>query len=307
MLRLDLLKEFSKALPFSYAHLAALCRRKVLVQLFGEDPATAICPEYCCNVCEMPTVLQKDRKLKLCVLVQTINELPSLGEVKVTEWVRGGEIAWMRNVNRHDPTAYNSSPPGLSKEWWRIFIRQVSASGYILRTVKPAAFGISIQGAYAHLEVTEKGRNAISKDAPVLLPESTLFKDQLSLATATARRQNGSKQRTGKGKHLLPILKNLLTDEENWLRLMPDNKETYQFPGWHDTIVGNVLYYTDNVTDLPQHSGDHHLWHDIQFSKAGTTKNTMSVVINEKKENLSYWMSQCSGVKNVTIFCQMLV
>ena len=88
-----------------------------------------------------------------------------------------------------------------------------------------------------------------------------------------------------------------MIEEENWLRLTSDNKERYQFPGWHDTSVGSVLYYADNVTDLPQYSGDHHLWHDIQFSKAGTTKNTMSVVINEKKVNLSYWMSQCNGVK----------
>ena len=47
----DSSKEFSKALPISYAHLAALCRRKVLVELFGKDPTTAICPEYCCDVC----------------------------------------------------------------------------------------------------------------------------------------------------------------------------------------------------------------------------------------------------------------
>ena len=53
----------------------------------------------------------------------------------------------------------------LSKEWWRIFIRQASAAGFILRSVKPATFGTSIQGAYAQLE-----ENAIAGEGHVLLP-----------------------------------------------------------------------------------------------------------------------------------------
>lgn len=59
----------------------------------------------------------------------------------------------------------------------------------------------------AYLEVIEKGRNTLSKDASVLLPESTVFQDQLTLSTTTARKQVSSKQRIGKGKHMLPILK----------------------------------------------------------------------------------------------------
>ena len=55
--------------------------------------------------------------------------------------------------------------------------------------------------------------------------------------------------------------------------------------------------YTDNVTTLPQYSGEHHLWQDIQFGKASTSKNTMSVVINGRKESLNYWMARCNGVK----------
>ena len=56
------------------------------------------------------------------------------------------------------------------------------------------------------------------------------------------------KHRTGKGKHLLPILKRLIEYEENWLELTPSNKERYLFPGWHDSNVSNALYYTDAST-----------------------------------------------------------
>ena len=163
-------------------------------------------------------------------------------------------------------------------------------------SVKPAAFGANIQGAYALLEPTSKGRDAITNEGAILLPECANLQ---SFAT-NSRAKTNPKHRIGKGKHLLPILKRLIDDEENWLRLTPNNKERYLFPGWHDSKVGNALYYTDDVTKLPQYSGEHHLWQDIQFGKATTSKNTMSVEINRRKESLNYWMAKCNGVKKCT-------
>ena len=99
----------------------------------------------------------------------------------------------------------------------------------------------------------------------------------------------------------MPIMKRLLCEEENWLELTSSYKERYLFPGWHDSSEGNVLYFTnDDVTALPQHRGEHHLWQDIQFGKTSTSKNKMSVTLNEKKETLNYWIAQCSGVKKCT-------
>jgi len=45
--------------------------------------------------------------------------------------------------------------------------------GYILHMVKPATFGAAscVQGAYAQLEPTPKGRDAVSSDHPTLLPD----------------------------------------------------------------------------------------------------------------------------------------
>ena len=85
-----------------------------------------------------------------------------------------------------------------------------------------------------------------------------------------------------------PILKNLLCDIKNWAPL--DTKEKYQYPGWHGSTVGNVLYYTDNVKSLPQYSEPHFLWSDIQLimSKSSTTKNRFTVNINSTEEYLQY-------------------
>ena len=155
----DSAHQFSAALPFSYAHLAGLCRRKLLLELFGENSDVA-CPERCCDVCDQQIGLLTDRKSELALLIQAIDELKNLGEVKITEWIRGGNVAWMQNIVKSNPSAYGKSPPGLSKEWWRCFIRQCSAAGHIIRLVKPANFGATtmIQHILSYIEPTSKGK-----------------------------------------------------------------------------------------------------------------------------------------------------
>ena len=263
----------------------------MLLELFGEN-ADITCPEQCCDVCDQQIGLLTDKKSELALIIQAIDELKGLGEVKVTEWIRGGNVAWMQNIVKSNPSAYGKSPNGLSKEWWRCFIRQCSTTGHIKRLIKPATFGAttSIQGAYAQLKPTSKGQNAVSEEKSALLPQLNVITAQIAVKASKAQNK-----RIGKGKHLLPILKNLLFYSENWVPL--DAKEKYQYPGWHDSSVGNILYYTENVKSLPHYSEPHFLWSDIQLSKASTTKNKFTTKITSKEVNLQYWLSHCNGVK----------
>ena len=80
----DSAHQFSPALPFSYAHFAGICRRKLHLELFGENSDVA-CPAQCCNVCDQQIDLLTDRKPELALLIQAIDELKNLGEVKITE------------------------------------------------------------------------------------------------------------------------------------------------------------------------------------------------------------------------------
>ena len=41
----------------------------------------------------------EERKNELSILILATDELCKMGEVKVTECVRGGQIAWMQNVH----------------------------------------------------------------------------------------------------------------------------------------------------------------------------------------------------------------
>ena len=74
-------------------------------------------------------------------------------------------------VSSHSVYGKGSS---LSKKWWRKFIRQAAAAGYISCIIK--TFGTS-NGAYAQLHVTEKTRNLIASDVGVLLPEFVVEKE----------------------------------------------------------------------------------------------------------------------------------
>ena len=239
-----------------------------------------------------------DRKPELALLIQVIDELKSLGEVKITAWLRSGNVAWMQNIVKVNPSAYGKSLHGLSKEWWRCFIHQCAAEGYILCAIKLATFGSAttpIQGAYAKLEPPCKGRNALTSQEAVFLPQLNMPNEKLQ--TSVSLRQQST--RTGKGKHMLPILKPLPCSSENWVPLQ--TKERYQYPGWHDeNTAGNVLYFAENIESLPHYSGPHFLWSDIQLCKSSTTKNC-------RNQNICTIGSRgavgSEDVVNATMFC----
>lgn len=170
----DTARQFSDGLPFCYAHMAGRCRRKFILESFGEGSDIA-CPESCCDVCQREIGELTDRKTELSILINAIDELGKMGEVKITEWIRGGCTAWMSNITKRATSAYGKSPPGLSKDWWIGFIRQCASAGYISRSIKPATYSQTVQGSYASLQPTEKGRHTVSSGQQVLLPEVTSY------------------------------------------------------------------------------------------------------------------------------------
>ena len=158
----DVAQQFSNALPFCYAHLAGKCRRRIMLQSFGEDDVNLQCPDDCCDVCQLELGTLIDQSMELSILLKAIDKLPKMGEVKITEWVHGRQIAWMKDITKHDMSAlYAISPTRFSKKWWRGFIHQCFLAGYISRIIKPITYGQTVQGAYASLKPTEKGQSVI--------------------------------------------------------------------------------------------------------------------------------------------------
>ena len=120
-------------MKFCYSHLSGRCRRKTLIEMFGENAINAKCDSKCCDVCEFGVIQMEDSLHELSILITAIDELGNRGEVKITEWIRGGQLTWVKDVRQKEETAYGKSPKGLSKGWWRNFIRQAAAAGFIKR------------------------------------------------------------------------------------------------------------------------------------------------------------------------------
>ena len=78
-------------MQFCYSHLSGKCQRKVL---FGNN---AKFDNACCDICKSGVMQMEDRLHKLKLLVM---ELGSRGEVKITDWIRGGQLSWMKDIDK---------------------------------------------------------------------------------------------------------------------------------------------------------------------------------------------------------------
>ncbi len=67
---------------FVLSHLVKQCRRKVILQHFGEDPADGIAEQRCCDVCEL-TDQDDDRQSEILAVLKAVKEIPGFGETKV--------------------------------------------------------------------------------------------------------------------------------------------------------------------------------------------------------------------------------
>ena len=265
---------FSKALKFSYAHLARKCRHEVVLEGFGEQMQMQQNADNCCDVCALPQVSLNNMLHELTIMVNAIDEIRTKGEKKLAQFIRGSNEAWIKSLpNLSSSTAYGKSPSNLPLEWWRQFARQCSVAGYLDRKVDCGTFQGRQAGVFSYYEVAQKGRDAIATNKEVLLPPIAKF-DVATLATPKSfqelskGKEMEKKKRVGRGSNPLSVAKELMKSPDNWQEIV--SKEQYQFPGVSINTQRNTLLYSKDISKLPQYvaSKPHFLWKDIQLSKA---------------------------------------
>lgn len=74
-----------------YAHLGGLCRRRLILNLFGEKDTEPTSLGDCCDVYKSETNVS-DHKRELKILIDAMDTIRSKGEVKIAEWIRGSNI-----------------------------------------------------------------------------------------------------------------------------------------------------------------------------------------------------------------------
>ena len=210
---------FSKALKFSYAHLARECRHEVVLEGFGEQLQMHQDPDNCCDVCVLPKVSLNNRLHELTIMVNAIDEIGTKGEKKLAQYVRCGNEAWIKSLaNLSASKAYGRSPPNLTLEWWHQFARQCSVAGYLDRKVDCGSYFSRSTSRCIFLLWKEK--------------------------------KKWRKKRFGRGSNPLSVAKELMKSQDNWQEII--SKEQYQFPGVSINAQSSAVLYSKDISKLPE-------------------------------------------------------
>lgn len=183
--------------------------------VFGEPPnATG----DCCDVCLQNNASEvADFKEEPNILIDALNHVGCKGEAKVTEWIRGSHIAWTNE-------SYGNRK-GKDVKFWRAFIKQchvVSLVQLELRSMIKSSGMYAVNGVYY---ATQRGIEALSKTEPLLLPTCN---------TGNSNSQSGrcwksleiKKKRVGKGSNILTVVRRLLSEPENWMKVVSKSTST---------------------------------------------------------------------------------
>ena len=182
--------------------------------------------------------------------MDAINNIGAKGEAKLAQWIHGSSVAWTSSYNRKSMSYGNFK--GKSEMWWRTFIRQCHVAGCVdkqLKSIIKKSGHYSIQGVYHVL--TKANKDLAREDSRILLykaPEGEITSQKTSTKKSRCNNSEPCKaqsSRVGKGTHGLVIVRNLLTDKENWI--IPNTESEWQFPG---NFLTKNLTNTNNVLCL---------------------------------------------------------
>ena len=294
-----ILSEFSKSWQYVQAHTAGICRRKLLLETFSENDSECVATGVCCDVCEQKSSLNySDFKEELKIVNDALEQVGNKGELKVAEWIRGSKISWTNTFNKNCLSYGNHRGRDIS--FWRKFLRQCHVMSLVRYELKSIIKKNGFYAVYGIYHVSHKGIEFVKSNEPLLLPniQGEGLKRQNTASNWTDDQSSKHKRiRNGKGSNILSVVKKCLSEPENWLNV--NSKASYQFPGVFSTPVMQQLYFTNDFSKLVQSCDDpHFIWKDIQLSKGSLNKDRLiTVEMQDKKEDLYFRSSPCSGVK----------
>ena len=142
--------------------------------------------------------------------------------------------------------------------------------------------------------ITESGCAFINEPHPIPLPE--VKKRAVPTKDNDDNPQKATRQ--GKGCHILPTIRHLMSSSERWYEIT--NDEDYHFPGIFDAPYPQRMGFCPDITQLPKYNtrNPHVIYADIQFSK-GIARNPrkVSMQVDGKDKMLWYHIVPCGGVK----------
>lgn len=144
--------------------------------------------------------------------------------MKVAEWIRGSQLKWTDGHHKKAMSYRNHC--GRDVNFWRLFIRQCSVNQLVRIEFKSLINAKGKYSVYGIVLPTEKGKESVIKELPVMLPRQIesvefLMKDRnisttLSDISLNYESPTKKRNRNGKGSRILLVIRYLLTQAENW-------------------------------------------------------------------------------------------
>lgn len=153
---------------------AAQCRRAALLSYFDEEIKPC---GNCDNCLNPPTVIDGTDQAR--VMMSSIMQTGQFfGASHINDVLRGADTQKIRDKGHNTLPSYGEGR-GFSKDYWQAFMRQAVAGGYL---------SINVQ-KYGCLEITARGRDVLSNNAPFMFREISEIKTTRSKKTSSRKRE----------------------------------------------------------------------------------------------------------------------
>ena len=174
---------------------SGLCRRKLLLNYFGESYDVANC--QCCDNCMHP-LRSFDGRKEMVLALTLVKSLPEHFKIGHLANILAGESNAIIKSYKHDKLKLFGAGKPRSDAFWRNVLRQGVISGLLIKEIE----------SYGLISLTEAGENFLLKPQSVTLVEDRSFVQEEDSEQETPARGGGG----GGDPVLLSMLKDLRKD-----------------------------------------------------------------------------------------------
>lgn len=227
--------EYENSWKWIYGLKAGSCLRRCLLENFedAEVIEQSRSGECCCS-CDVKVERNFNIKdtasltLKALKELITIPQVKDVNEDKLISWLRGSKRDWLSS--QEIQTVLDSSETYgqgqiQSKEWWSIHLRQMLHLSLININFKITT-GLQFARTYRTYVISDEEENFLKTPRCIhALPPSA---DQLVKPTRKSAKKTAFT--SGRNKHYLPKVRDLLKENSHWFELT--KRSEYEYPGF---------------------------------------------------------------------------